>query len=282
MTPKDTLRLIRRLSLDLTGVASITSAPCFARYLSHIVGRLPSIIHTRTLAPADACMAGRPVRFRVFGTPVTLPGEIFGSAREIYARRVYFALPHFRIHPGDVVVDAGANRGVFTTFAACVARRVLAIEAQVGFRDVIRSHLTMNECPASVDIEFAIIGGETGALADGDVLTASSHYQGTPPPRRTLDDVLASHAVDHIDFLKLDIEGSEFDLFRSERRWLDRVSKLVMEVHSNFGDPRDLAAPLAAAGLQHVVFDADLKRRDSLGPDSNYLYAWQPDALELR
>ena len=282
MGPKEFVRLGRRLGQDLLGVASITSVPNFARYLANIVATAPNIARLRALTPADARMANRPCHFTVMGTRITLPGEDFAGAREMYARRVYFALPHFRINPGDIVVDAGANRGLFTVFAANVAQRVLAIEAQSGFLDAIRARLAMNASPASVDLECAIIGGATGAIADERVLTSSSHYEGMPPPRLSLDEILARHSIGSIDFLKLDIEGSEFDLFSSARRWLDCVSKVAMEVHPGFGDPRDLVTVLTAAGMQTVAFDGDLRRQESAGSNSGYLYAWRGDAVRSR
>ncbi len=48
----------------------------------------------------------------------------------------------------------------------------------------------------------------------------------------TIDKVLSESGFDRIDILKLDIEGSEKQLFSSDdRAWLDKVNVMVIELH---------------------------------------------------
>lgn len=47
----------------------------------------------------------------------------------------------------------------------------------------------------------------------------------------SLDDLMLQHRVECIDLLKLDIEGSEYDLFEVADTWLERCSVLVVELH---------------------------------------------------
>jgi len=85
-------------------------------------------------------------------------------------------------------------------------------------------------------------------------------------------DLLTKHQMTKIDFLKIDIEGSEFDLFSDSCPWLERVQTIVMEVHVAFGDPRALTAKLQANGFIIELRDNELRPVASL-ESSGYLFA---------
>src|ERR1700750_361106 len=71
----------------------------------------------------------RLVRFREAGRDVEIylpDGGIFGLSREMILQRIYELGGPL---PGGLVVDAGANVGLFTVIAACHAEKVVAIEA---------------------------------------------------------------------------------------------------------------------------------------------------------
>ncbi len=161
-------------------------------------------------------MRGTIYTFRVLGTQVRLKGSEFGLAREIYGRAVYFRPPEVILEPGDIVVDLGANVGVFTAPASVVASRVISVEAQSGFMDQIYENAARNGARDRVEVEFGLIGAGAGAFSDGSVLHSATHF-GAEPPILTMPDLMRRHALDHIDFVKVDIEGSEFALCRGKR-----------------------------------------------------------------
>ncbi len=264
-----------RLCSELRGIAEVVSLPEAARYAAAVASELPEVLRTRTLVPADRRAAGRDVTFHVFGTEVRLSGDLFSGAREIYGRRVYFALPHFRIHPGDVVVDLGANCGIFTTLAACVARKVIAVEAQIGFCSEIRRNLERNRCYANVAVEFGLVGASSGSFADDQLIETSSHFNGVRPPVLALRDVFDRHGAERVDFMKIDIEGSEFALFNEADEWLPRISKIAMEVHPVFGDPKELEGLLKLGGFCTALLAADLQPSRIISEHGGYLYAWR-------
>jgi hypothetical protein len=53
-------------------------------------------------------------------------------------------------------------------------------------------------------------------------------------PSITIKQILQKIAVDRIDLLKLDIEGSERELFSSAETWLDKVECIVVELHDRW------------------------------------------------
>src|SRR5712664_322583 len=111
------MRLIKTLVRELSAVLQIGGWRCFMTYVGQILYNAPAIAKSKSLAPADRGMIGGRYTFKIFGQNIFLDGALFGGAREIYGRKVYFALPDFRLRSTDVVVDLGANAGVFTVLA---------------------------------------------------------------------------------------------------------------------------------------------------------------------
>jgi FkbM family methyltransferase len=50
----------------------------------------------------------------------------------------------------------------------------------------------------------------------------------------SMESFMTSNKIDRIDLLKIDIEGSEFELFNSNNlNWIDAVDHIAIEIHDN-------------------------------------------------
>jgi len=185
---------------------------------------------------------------------------------------VYFRPPKVLLEPRDIVVDLGANVGVFTALASVVARRVISVEAQSEFVKQIYDNAARNGARDRVEVEFGLVGAGSGAFSDASVLRSASHF-GSEPPTLTMPDLMRRHALDHIDFLKVDIEGSEFALFAGGSEWLNSVEKLAMEVHPAFGDVDHLVETLRAAGFHADALDYDRRSQPGVAQETRYVLA---------
>ena len=47
----------------------------------------------------------------------------------------------------------------------------------------------------------------------------------------TIDDLISNHNLQEIDFLKVDIEGAEAELFSEKTEWLNNVKVIAIELH---------------------------------------------------
>ena len=262
------LRFLREL-YDIWRTSSITT---FGYYFFVVLISLPQIILKRSLNPADKKMAGRYCSFRPFGEEISIKGDYFGVVRDIYCRKCYFIPTNFGISLNDLVVDLGANAGVFTILAALHADKVIAVEAQSLFIPELETNLANNKLLHKVHIEFGLIGSGTGVFSDEARLKASSHY-GIPPPAVSFSEMMHRHQIEWIDFLKVDIEGSEFDLFTNNTSWLAKVHKIAMEVHLNFGDPNMIAGILANYGFKTMFGDTSGKIVNFLNGPVGFLFA---------
>jgi hypothetical protein len=68
----------------------------------------------------------------------------------------------------------------------------------------------------------------------GDSFAQDDHFSVRDVPVRRLDDMLHEHGVEHVDFLKMDLEGHELFALRGARGYLAqrRVSALSFEFGS--------------------------------------------------
>jgi FkbM family methyltransferase len=262
----------RELLAELLAVRRMSGTAGLLEFTARLVGNGRRVRKARSLAAVDEAMGSRARSFRVGGETVRLEGALYGGAREIYGRRVYFALPGFELRGSDVVVDLGANVGVFTTLAAKRCARVIAVEAQSRFLEEIERHARLNGCADKVTAVCGLIGAGTGVFSDVNRLRAGSHYA-LEPPRLTMPEVLERGGVDRVDFLKVDIEGSEFDLFSGDIPWLERVGRIAMEVHAGFGRPETLARRLRAHRFSVWLTDNRGVVVDAIDEPSGYLFA---------
>jgi len=226
----------------------------------------------RSLTCVDWGMANRRYRIRCHGTTFEIDGAWFGVAREIYGRQTYFAPCGFTIREGQTVIDLGANVGLFSLLAARLGARVIAVEAQSEFLPILHENLRENDC--AVNVIHGLIGERSGLASLPGKLEASSHYR-AKPGIVSLNQIMARFCLHNIDFLKIDIEGSEFDLFSSNLEWLQHTSQIAMEVHESFGNPDFIAEKLAEARFKVQLCDAQLKNVNSLKGLNGFVYAWR-------
>lgn len=226
----------------------------YARYLAASVGVLPQILAQRNLRPVDIAMHGvLDLRHPVTGTKVFIdldafrPGDIeedtytFGLVREIWLRDVY--LRPFRLPAAlDCVIDLGANRGIFALQACSFARQVIAVEALEKYREPLLRNLACNHLD-NLRIVHAFIGADAFLASKGNTVI-------------TLPDLMAMASGHAIDFMKIDIEGSEFGLDLAP---LSQVRRLAMEVHPQWGSSAELVAAVSALGFECRLFDESLR-----------------------
>lgn len=184
----------------------------------------------------------------------------FGIAREIYIRDCYFKWqPPKTFLNSKTVIDLGANRGAFSVLMTTCADFVLSVEAQAHFVPVIRHNMKLNSYT-----NYAV---EVGLVGAGGKLSESK------TPYFSIQNLMERHDLKEVDFMKIDIEGSEFALFESSE-WLQKVKALSMEIHPAFGDPNIILQALKQYNFNVSVADENLKITTDL-KSASFVYAWK-------
>lgn len=277
-----TLRLLK----ELKSLFFIIDARSFLRYCKAIIVNLPAIIKQKYLGPASKKMEGRSYTFKVFGQPVILDGKYFGRATELYARKVYFTLPEFRLNKNMTVVDLGANIGAFTVLAALITKKVIAVEAVSSLLEELKENARRNHCLNKIVPVWGIIGAHSGMMAQPEILKET--FGDTNPPILTFKDLLKKYNLQRVDFLKIDIEGSEFDLFKTNVDWLSKVKLIAMEAHLPFmssgqlvpcGDINEIRKVLEKSGFKVWLLNLNQKIVPEIKGQTGYLFAKNPRLL---
>ncbi|RQW04877.1 hypothetical protein EH222_10595, partial [candidate division KSB1 bacterium] len=229
---------------------------------------LPTILLSKKLTALDQwmsrelhlCVSGH--RFiidcRAIDAMLAEPSFTFGLIREIYIQDCYRRFPHLESRC-RTVIDLGGNRGIFTLLAAQFAERVICVEAQSVYRSALLHNAKRNGLE-NIELVNAYIGGEA-ALPRGNV------------PGMTVEEIMLKFDMETVDFCKMDIEGSEFELFQTIT-CLPRIRYLAAEIHPQFGDPQRIIEVLREHDFIVWLRDSDLAPLDAPVRDRLfYLYA---------
>ncbi|MGH7176269.1 MAG: FkbM family methyltransferase [Tepidisphaeraceae bacterium] len=209
---------------------------------------------TRMLRPAYAkCLewvAGeRGISWSINGQPFRIDPRFRWQMDSHYDRDVadYIAA---RIRPGQVVLDVGANMGVYALqFGSWVGNsgKVYAFEPNPGARQVLQRHVRMNRFQDRIEIVPSAVSSCPGEAeffardADGMSRLGSANplleKSGEIRPLRvsitTLDEFCRERAVTP-DWLLLDIEGFEIAALRGAREMICRHRarmEILVELH---------------------------------------------------
>jgi FkbM family methyltransferase len=240
-------------------------------------------------------------------------GETDFLYREIFTGNAYFR-HGIGLPPGAIVVDAGANIGMFTLRAALESpgARIIAVEPLTELADAIEVNTELHGVDVTV-LRTAIGGDEgkteftfyphnsvmSGKFADphedfevlkGYLLTGDGSERSAPldrlvvdrmaaehrsVPVTTLDRVAEEYGLTRIDLLKIDVERAEEEVLKGIGDALwPRIDRLVMEVHDIDGRLDAVLGRLRAEGFE-VEHDQD--PRMSLTSCHN-VYARRPEA----
>ncbi|KSW30065.1 FkbM family methyltransferase [Cellulomonas sp. B6] len=150
--------------------------------------------------------------------------------------------------PGDdppVIVDCGANIGLATRWwlSRWPDARIEAFEPDpdvfailqanlAGVPDTVRLHQVALAAEAGT-ATFDRLGSDAGRLDD-----RAQGPTATTVPTVTLSSVLAD--LEHVDLLKIDIEGAEVEVLHEAEHLLGRVDRVFVEYHSRVGERQQL------------------------------------------
>jgi FkbM family methyltransferase len=162
---------------------------------------------------------------------------------------------HVEIKADAIVVDVGANIGDFTVQAArlCPHGRVVAVEPLVSAGAMIDRQARLNGLSNVTWVRAQLSGTDGLGAAHQTANLYGSNDSAQTAPILSLASLAAELSLDHIDLLKLDCEGAEWDILPASEPLLPRVRQICMEYHRE-GEwtPERLSAWLTSLGFQVV------------------------------
>lgn len=238
--------VFRRISKFVMLPLLVDVRTAFDFYLLFFIS-IPSMIYAMSLAPFREKVWNKKCTFLVFRKKIILKGSaFFGYGNEIYIEKKYFPSSDFKITPDMTVIDLGANVGVFTVLAAMLGKRVIAVEILQDLVGEIKKNVVVNNCANKVIVICGAIGYNIGHT----VREAAANVN-----KLEMEDIIKKHNISIVDFLKIDIEGSEFDVIKKDSDWLLKVKLIAIEIHTEYGDARNLKNILEEKGFEVNLVD---------------------------
>jgi FkbM family methyltransferase len=177
-----------------------------------------------------------------------------------------------------VVLDVGANIGYYSLIAATHpnVKRVIGFEPNELVLPALRYNVGLNPgAAAKLSIAEVAVGDANGVVKfyrnreSHNFGLGSMRAQGRDPvtvevPLVRLDSFLPSQGLDHVDLIKIDVEGAEAAVITGLREWWaqHRRPTIAVEVHPgllpDFGSSvRALFGTLASAGYRLERLNGD-------------------------
>jgi FkbM family methyltransferase len=184
----------------------------------------------------------RGVKFLFAATPTApaLINEIFSDNYEVLSKKIEFGA-------GDIVLDLGANEGIFSIFIAKLFPqvRVVALEpVPRTFFNMIRN-ISLNGCqniqaynvgvgkPGLSKIQMFASQDGTNSGGSSAMFTFRDDWHIKQDVNLiSLDDAFELYKIDRCRLLKIDIEGMEYDVLYGSTK-LPLVDYMTAEFHMN-------------------------------------------------
>jgi FkbM family methyltransferase len=182
----------------------------------------------------------------------TLAATLSEQQRDIYTNR-----PNQSIRPGDVVFDCGASIGVFTRKALKAgAKMVVAVEPAPESLVCLRRNFEAEIRNGTVVIVPKGVYDHVGELSfwDSQKDPEGSRFVPNPSPQvaaklvqlpiTTIDKLVEELALPSVDFIKMDIEGSERYALKGAERTLKKFHPRMAICTYHLPDDPDLIPAL--------------------------------------
>jgi FkbM family methyltransferase len=177
------------------------------------------------------------------GSKYVLPWNLAEQKRKIYGTG------SGAVQAGDVVLDCGANVGVFTREALKAgARLVVAIEPAPENIECLRRNFPDEIAGGRVvvypkgvwdrDDELTLNIDPHNSAADSFLIERTGGHQGAKAPLVPIDKLVSELNLSQVNFIKMDIEGAEQRALRGAQATIARFHpRMALSAYHTPGDP---------------------------------------------
>lgn len=153
------------------------------------------------------------------------------------------------IKKGDVVIDCGANIGLFSAIAARKGAKSYAFEPSGRIRKKytdMTAKLNGNivVCPYALGREEGTVFFSDAALMSTGKLSDSEDSNGEKVQMTTVDAFVKENGVARVDFIKADIEGAEREMLRGARETLRELAPKLAVCTYHLPDDKEVLESL--------------------------------------
>ena len=184
-----------------------------------------------------------------------------------------YDIPGYTLSNKSIVIDIGANQGFYTIDAARKGARVLSFEPSPANYAVLTENVKQNNLTGLVTCFKCAVSGGRGTTTLYEGLSESGQFLSTTASivnenrggaavrevtieTLPLDDVFEQNGIEVCDLLKIDCEGSEYEILPAvSGSTYSRIRYIAMEYHNGRLD--DLKRWLKAGGFEIISIVGD-------------------------
>jgi FkbM family methyltransferase len=140
----------------------------------------------------------------------------------------------------NTIIDCGANIGLASLFflSKFPNARIIAIEPERNNFDLLKQNLQffpgvtcINKGVWNRNAILEITNYSRGEA--GFIVSETQQKSDKSIPATSISEIIEEFGFKEIQILKIDIEGSEEQVFQDEPQWLDQVKMIFCEIHEN-------------------------------------------------
>jgi FkbM family methyltransferase len=190
----------------------------------------------------------------------------------------------YKVQPNDVVVDIGACNGMFTCHALDNgAKKVYSIE---GNSKLIKT-VIHNASPHIINKKESPLVPINCVIGNDPMYARNIFGEGYDKavPIRSFKDIIKEYDITHIDYLKIDAEGAEYDILSEENLEFikNNVKHIAVEIHLDcfegapalFKKFRDnFLSKFDASKIKYLHEDSQQKMYDDAYLNSKWPLGW--------
>ena len=251
-------RPLKRLADDVVETWYSMPKSQALRWYGAVLRHVPTIAREQKFYSADREMHGV-VQFKLLGRTLRVDVDAINSTagngyaflREFFVRKIYFR--EFNELNFTTCLDLGSNTGVVASLLKQLAGpdgRVFGIDPHVYPENAFRVKL---ENVPGLTIHQGVLCGESLRHDSAALHAMCDPYDFDPKQAITVSELMATYGIEHVNFLKMDIEGAEFSIFRDSVDWLQNIDNLAMEVHRDAGNPVEIIERLRHEGFEVIA-----------------------------
>lgn len=177
------------------------------------------------------------------GIRIEVPRRLLQTFKEVFMDECYAVGLRRDLPEGATVLDIGANAGFFSLFAASRFRRprIHAFEPiPANFKQLTRNRELNPEqewvlhpkAVTGADADVTLTFDPEDSFTTSASITQPQQGGSVTVPGIRLDTLFADAGIEQCQFLKMDCEGAEFDIFYNcSPGTLSRIEVIAMEVH---------------------------------------------------
>ncbi len=152
---------------------------------------------------------------------------------------------NFKIEKMDTIIDVGAHIGLFSLHASQISKngKIYAFEPIKENYNILKSNIQLNNF-SNIKAENCAISNSSSKITiyENDDESGHSKFIQTDNPievtSKSLNDIFVNKKIKKCNLLKLDCEGSEYEIIDDLRdEYFEKIEKMIIEYHLADSNP---------------------------------------------